>query len=167
MGNRFTSDTAGAEPGSLYLSNGGTDVFFDVLTMAGCHIADTPWQQNLVLLFADGHRYSRGFSGFDLSEIPWTADWPAEKAFLLQVLDTALARRGWHRLRYDPPYITGHLARYREMVAAFTPVPVDAPKWGDWLSAPAPTRLIRCPEHDVYEGESGCRLCDPSLQPVV
>ncbi|RKR89494.1 hypothetical protein BDK92_3846 [Micromonospora pisi] len=165
MANRFTAYAATTGPGDLYLSNGGTDVFFDVLTLAGCHIAETPWQQNLVLLFADGHRYGRGFSGFDLSEIPWTADWPAEKSFLLRVLDVALTGHGWHRLRYDPSHIAGQLARYREMVAAFPPVPVEVSQWGDWRSAPAPALLTRCPEHDLYEGEAGCRLCDPSIQP--
>ncbi|MBF9133357.1 hypothetical protein I0C86_31010 [Plantactinospora sp. S1510] len=166
MGNRFTAYAESAGPGDLYLSNGGTDVFFDVLTLAGCHVAETPWQQNLVLLFADGHRYSQGFAGFDLGEIPWTVDWPAEKEFLLRVIDTALGRHGWHRLRYDPPAIAGQLARYREMVVAFTPAPVDAPRWGDWRTAPAPALLTRCPEHDLYEGEAGCRLCDPSIQPI-
>jgi hypothetical protein len=167
MGNRLTAYAAsGGPPGSLYLSNGSTDVFFDVLTLAGCHVAETPWQRNLVLMFADGHRYARGCAGFDLGEIPWTADWPAEKAFLLRVLDIALARYGWHQLRYEPVLAAGQLGRYREMVAEFTPEPVDAPRWGDWRSAPAPTLLTRCPEHDIYQGEAGCRLCDPELQPI-
>ncbi|BCB76731.1 hypothetical protein GCM10022251_50030 [Phytohabitans flavus] len=166
MGNTFTANAASGGPGDLRLSNGGTDVFFDVLTLAGCHVAETPWQQNLVLLFADGHRYDRGFSGFDLGDIPWTADWPAERAFLLRVIDTALTRHGWHRLRYDPPYAAEYLARYRELVTAFMPAPAVAPKLGDWRLAPAPALLTRCPEHDLYQGEAGCRLCDPSLQPV-
>ena len=39
------------EPGGpeLHLSNGSTDVLFDVLTLAGCHLARTPWQQHLTL----------------------------------------------------------------------------------------------------------------------
>ncbi|WP_168221387.1 hypothetical protein [Actinomadura sp. WMMA1423] len=43
-----------------------------------------------MLLFADGHRIGRGLSGFDLNELLWTADWRAEKAFLLRVLDLAM-----------------------------------------------------------------------------
>ena len=50
------------------MSNGSTDVFFDVLTLAGCDVARTAWEQNLVLYFADGHRTGMGASGFDLAE---------------------------------------------------------------------------------------------------
>ena len=42
------------------MSNGSTDVFFDVLTLAGCDLARTAWEQNLVLYFADGHRTGMG-----------------------------------------------------------------------------------------------------------
>jgi hypothetical protein len=166
MGNSFTARGSSAGLDELYLSNGGTDVFFDVLTLAGCHLAETPWQQNLVLLFADGHHDSRGFSGFDLVEIPWTADWSAERAFFLRLVDAALGRHGWDRLRYDPPRVAGHLGTYREMVSAFTPLPVDAPDWGDWRLAPSPDLLARCRAHDLYQGYFGCRLCDAWLQPV-
>jgi hypothetical protein len=61
MGNGFTAHGSSTGPDELYLSNGGTDAFLDVLTLSGCALAETPWQQNLVLHFADGHRYDRGF----------------------------------------------------------------------------------------------------------
>jgi hypothetical protein len=61
------------------MSNGSTDVFFDVLTLAGCDLARTAWEQNLVLFFADGHRVGMGASGFDLAELPWTGSWPASR----------------------------------------------------------------------------------------
>jgi len=67
MGNRFTAHGSSAERDELKLSNGGTDVFFDVLTLAGCDLAETAWEQNLVLYFADGHRLGFGTAGFDLS----------------------------------------------------------------------------------------------------
>jgi hypothetical protein len=167
VSNSFTAD--GSPPGAgLRLSNGGTDVLFDVLTLAGSALAETAWERNLVLHFADGHRVSRGASGFDLSELPWTSDWQAEKAFFLRMIDTALSRHGWDRLRYDPPYATADLAAYRAMVAQFRPVPVTTPSpdWGDWRTAPRPEQLARCPAHDVFQGELGCRLCDPEIQPI-
>src|ERR1700753_3386193 len=116
MGNRFTAHGTSAGSDELSLSNGGTDVFFDVLTLAGCDLAGTAWEQNLVLFFADCHRVGVGTAGFDLSEIPWTADWRAERAFLLRVIDTAVGRHGWGRLSYDPPYAARSLADYRAMV---------------------------------------------------
>jgi hypothetical protein len=168
VANSFTADGSPPDSARLRLSNGGTDVLFDVLTLAGCALAETAWQYHLVLHFADGHRLGRGTSGFDLSELPWTADWAAEKAFFLRIIDTALDRHGWDQLRYDPPYAAVSLAAYRAMIAPFTPVPATAPSpsWGDWRTAPRPELLARCPVHGLFQGELGCRLCDPDIGPI-
>ena len=160
MGNRFTARGSPHDPAGIYLSNGSTDVFFDVLTLAGCTLAETPWQQNLVLHFADGHRLGFGCDGFDLSDLPWTADWQEEQEFLLRMIDLAASHHRWEQLPYDPPRVSAHLAAYRSMLAGFTPAPVGAPSWGDWRKAPPAEQLRRCPSHDLYEGELGCRLCD-------
>jgi hypothetical protein len=166
VANRFTAHgPAAAQPG-LRLSNGSTDVFFDMLTLAGCDLAGTPWEQNLVLYFADGHRIGMGTGGFDLADLPWTANWPAEKQFFLRMIGTALCRHGWDRLRYDPSLAAAQLAAYRDMLASFTPVPSTAPDRPDWDRAPPADRLARCPSHGLYRGELGCRLCDPSIQPT-
>jgi hypothetical protein len=164
VANRFTAADPAADDTGLRLSNGGTDVLFDVLTLAGCDLAETAWEQHLVLHFADGHRIGRGTSGFDLSELPWTSEWQAEKAFFLRMIDTALGRHGWDRLRYDPPLVAASLATYRAMVAQFTPVPSPRPE--DWRTAPRPELLARCPAHDLFQGELGCRQCDPGIQPI-
>jgi hypothetical protein len=166
VSNLFTADGSSADRTEMRLSNGSTDVFFDVLTLAGCGLAQSPWEQNLVLRFADGHRLGMGISGFDLSEIPWTANWPTEKDFFLMVIDTALGRYGWDKLRYNPPYIAASLAHYRAMLAGFTPVPGAGSRWGDWQTPPLPQLLGRCHAHDLYQGELGCRLCDRSIQPL-
>jgi hypothetical protein len=166
VGNRFTAYGSASELTELRLSNGGTDVFFDVLTLAGCDLAGTPWQQNLVLHFADGHRLGMGMSGFDLSDLPWTENWPAEKAFFLRLIDLAASQHGWSELRYDPPYAVTWLAAYRAMVAGFVPAPKTEPGRADWRTAPRAEWLARCRSHNLYQGELGCRLCDPSLQPI-
>jgi hypothetical protein len=168
VANRFTAAGSSPDDTGLRLSNGGTDVLFDVLTLAGCARAETAWEQHLVLHFADGHRIGRGTSGFDLSELPWTMDWAAEKAFFLRMIDTALDRHGWERLRYDPPHAAASLATYQAMVEQFTPVPATGPSlsWGDWRTEPRPELLARCSAHDLFQGELGCRLCDPDIQPI-
>jgi hypothetical protein len=166
VANRFTAVGSAPDDTGLRLSNGGTDVLFDVLTLAGCALAETAWEHHLVLHFADGHRIGRGTSGFDLSELPWTSGWPAEKAFFLRMIDTALGRHGWDQLRYDPPFAAASLATYRAMVAQFTPVPAPFPDRGDWRIAPRPELLARCPAHDLYQGELGCRRCDPGIGPI-
>jgi hypothetical protein len=165
VANRFTAVGSAPDDTGFRLSNGGTDVLFDVLTLAGCALAETAWEYHLVLHFADGHRIGRGTSGFDLSELPWTSDWPAEKAFFLRMIDTALGRHGWDQLRYDPPFAAASLATYRAMIVQFTPAP--SLSRGDWSTPPPPPELLaRCPAHGLFQGELGCRLCDPDIQPI-
>jgi hypothetical protein len=50
VANRFTA----SGHGELRMSNGSTDVFFDMLTLAGSGLATTAWEQNLVLYFRPG-----------------------------------------------------------------------------------------------------------------
>jgi hypothetical protein len=156
----------GETPGgpALDLSNGGTDVLFDVLTLAGCHLARTTWEQHLILMFANRHRSDRGTSGFNLAELPWTADWPAEKSFFLAVLDLAAGRYRWDELGYDPPYAHDYVTRYRAMLAGFTPraaLSSDGPDGADWSALPDPENLRLCEQHGLYVGYyTGCRLED-------
>lgn len=165
MGNIFPTIRGDGGP-DLDLTNAGTDMFFDIMTLASCALARTPWQQNLALLFADGQRYSRGFSGFALNELPWTSDACEEHRFMLAVIEKARGRHGWDRLTYDPPYAQGYLETYRAMVQSFTPAPTDSPRFGDWRAAPHPDLVQRCPTHDIFQGVAGCRLCDPELLPT-
>jgi hypothetical protein len=65
------------------------------------------------------------------------------------------------RLGYDPPFAAAQLAAYRDMLASFTPAPPAAPGEPDWDQPPPPGHLARCPTHDLFQGELGCRLCDP------
>lgn len=140
----------------LYISNSATDVLFDALALAGCHLARTAWEQHLTMTFANEHRAARGCSGFALTELPWTGNCAAEKAFLLSVVDLALTRFRWDVLPYASPVSAGNLARYREMAGGFTPSPGADPRW---LTPPEPDMLRRCPEHDLYVGYyDECRL---------
>lgn len=99
-----------------------------------------------MLYFADGHRLGRGTSGFDLSDLPWTTNWRAEKAFFLRMIDTAASRHGWDRLRYDPPYAVGWLAVYYAMLAGFVPVLAAVPDLPNWRTAPRESEqlLVHC-----------------------
>ncbi|MET8429345.1 hypothetical protein [Nocardia sp. NPDC004860] len=60
MGNTFSAWASGTD---VYMTNGGTHVFCDVLALAGSAPARTPWQQNLILHFCDTERYAHGFGG--------------------------------------------------------------------------------------------------------
>ena len=102
------------------MNNGSTDVFCDVIALAGSPIARTAWQQNLVIHFCDTSRASRGFAGFNLEEMPWTPDHRAEQNFFLDILDRATARTAWQNLNYTPS-IDYNLAAFTRMVADFDP----------------------------------------------
>jgi hypothetical protein len=164
MGNVFSIERRGGP--ELYLSNGGTDVFFDILTLAACPLANTQWRQNLAILFADGQRTNRGFAGFALEDLPWTEDATEEHRFLLAVIDQALTRHRWDLLTYDPPYAQGYLETYRTMVQSFTPALTLSELFGDWRTAPDADLVQRCPKHEIFQGHWGCRLCDPELQSI-
>jgi hypothetical protein len=163
VGNVFTARGVDAH---LRLSNGATRVLFDVLALAGSAAAATPWQQWFTLHFCDCERQSSGSSGFDLDEVPWTADHAVEKAFVQHVLDLGLRRYGWERLHYDPPLVRDALLDLRLMLAAFAPEPVAGSWMGDWTAAPRPPVVDRCARHGVFRGELECRLCDVECQPL-
>ncbi|UGT44277.1 hypothetical protein LTV02_13155 [Nocardia yamanashiensis] len=162
MGNIFSAQSVGLK---VYLANGGTDVFCDVMALAGSGVARTPWQQNLVLHFCDMARYARGVSGFDLAELPWTSDHRREQEFFLAILDRARQRTGWDRLHYIPA-IDDRLEAFAQMVGAFDAREMTGSDFGDWTRAPKPHHVEQCVRHGVFQGEFLCRLCDPMLQPI-
>ncbi|MFD3506166.1 hypothetical protein [Nocardia sp. NPDC058666] len=162
MGNRFGARTLGVE---VNMNNGSTDVFCDVIALAGSPLARTTWQQNLVLHFCDTSRASRGFAGFDLDDLPWTADHRAEQDFFLDLLDRATARTAWHHLTYTPA-IDHHLAAFTHLLTAFRPTPTPPSPLGDWTTPPNPSSLELCTHHPVFHGYYRCRLCDTSIQPA-
>jgi hypothetical protein len=156
VANRITARGA-AGPVELALSNGSTDVLFDVLTLAGSTYARTPWEQHLVLHFADGHRVSRGCAGFDLDDLPWSDDWPQERAFLERMIAAARSGLGWDRLGYRPPLVGDQLTVLAAMVSGFSPL--QPAGQGEWGAPPDDDEIALCPRHAVYAGELGCRLC--------
>lgn len=161
MGNLFCADTLGL---TVYMSNGDTDVFCDVIALAGCSLARTVWQQHLLVHFCDLERFSSGTSGFDLAELPWTPDYRTEHDFFLAVLDRADHQIGWERLHYTPS-IDHILAAFTQMLTLFRPRSSIACALGDWTVAPKPYLLDKCLRHGLFQGEFGCRLCDTWTQP--
>ncbi|WP_280433663.1 hypothetical protein [Nocardia brasiliensis] len=161
MGNRFSADALDLD---VYMSNGGTDVFCDVLALAGSSVARTIWQQHLVLHFCDLARYARGFAGFDLAELPWTHDHQAEQDFFVLLLDRANHRTGWERLHYTPS-VDYSLGAFTQMLTTFHARPTIDSRFGDWTIAPKPYLLDTCIRHETFQGEFGCRLCEIAIQP--
>ncbi|WP_433579068.1 hypothetical protein [Nocardia brasiliensis] len=146
------------------MSNGATDVFCDVIALAGSSVARTVWQQHLVLHFCDLARYARGFAGFDLAELPWTQNHQAERDFFIVLLDRANRRTGWEKLHYTPS-VDNSLGAFMQMLTTFHTGPTIDSGFGDWTLAPKPYLLDMCIRHEIFQGEFGCRLCEIAIQP--
>jgi hypothetical protein len=148
----------------LRLSNGATDVFLSVLQFALSDLADDPWQRALAQWVAwhDQNLVGGGTVGFGLEEVHWEpAEFAAQKAFLLRVLDTALTRYRWDELCYDPPRADAYLHRYREVVAAFELPAGFWPATGYRWPGPGDEEAF-CPRHGVhvYPELGWCRVCE-------
>ncbi|TDC28008.1 hypothetical protein E1265_00265 [Streptomyces sp. 8K308] len=149
----------------VYLSNGGTEVLVDVLTLAVAELACRRWHFRFGMLIAtqDQSMWGRGAVGFHLSELDWGAtpvEWATNRRFVLDVVGLAAARHRWDELGYDPPHASADLAEYREIVAAFDPA----------TARPDPTvfpgrdggAVASCARHRVLTAWplwSGCVFC--------
>ncbi|GAB2649188.1 hypothetical protein [Kribbella swartbergensis] len=156
MGNWFGGSASG--PG-LKLSNGGSEVFLDVLALAACELAETPFERGFALLLCNS-RIGLGNEGFDLDELPWSADWEAERAFLLRVIELAQSHFHWDFLSYDPPYADRYLAEYATLVREYRPPeePVELPRM--WDPSPVEAAFNRCLKHGLFLGDyTDCRVC--------
>ncbi|MET7640488.1 hypothetical protein [Streptomyces sp. NPDC005438] len=160
MGNVFEGDGV-----SLELSNGGTEVFVEVLVLAVSDLAEDEWDHRFaaLLTWQDQNVRGRGAVGFDLRDIAWGST-PAEctraKDFVLRSVDLALTGHRWDELGYDPPFVRDHLRRFRSMVASFTPTPADGP--GDGFPSPEERAATSCVRHRVLSAlphQGGCLLC--------
>ncbi|MFD7493015.1 hypothetical protein ACFV8T_11435 [Streptomyces sp. NPDC059832] len=144
---------------SLSMSNGGTDVFVDVLMLAVSGLAESVWEYRFATLLTlqDQGAVGRGVVGFDLEEVDWGSS-PGEQAaakdFVLRVLDLALRRHRWDELGYEPPFAEGYLRQYREMVEAFDPAGTE-PRSGIFpFPGPEEAAMASCVRHRV--------LCAPA-----
>jgi hypothetical protein len=164
MGNMITSERVpGSEP--VYMSNGLTSVFFDVLALAGSALAETEWEQRLAywLVSHDQSLVGIGCVGFDVADMGWTAErLDAQKAFVFELVDAAQARRGWEHLRYSPrPEAIGEaLEGFRRLVADFPAQAVGRPVHDQWTPGELP-RFGTCERHGVFLHEYfHCIICN-------
>jgi hypothetical protein len=163
VANHFFNDKAGPD-GSFSMSNGSTVVVLATLLLSGSDLAAGPWEESFVRWLAahDGSVIGLGMAGFDVDEIPWTPDgFAAQHAFVLEVIDAALARHRWELLGFDPPYVARQLAQLRELFAGYRAEFVTPGRhWDPDVAAPAG----RCDRHDVLRyRDFGCLLRNDGL----
>ncbi|MEU6483733.1 hypothetical protein [Streptomyces sp. NPDC046887] len=149
----------------LYLSNGGTAVFVDVLTLAVSDLADAEWDYRFAALLAlqDQQMMGRGGVGFDLEDVEWGAS-AAERArskdFVLRSTALALTRHRWDELGYEPPFAPGYLRTFAAMVESFEPPETPST---EGVFPPLEERAVAsCARHRVLSALpywEGCFLC--------
>ncbi len=167
MGNIITAHHDYSIP-DLVMSNGLTSVFLSVLLLSGSEIAQTDWEVASLVWLAEHDQgiVGSGTVGFDVWDLVWTYDGFAEqRAFLLRVVDGALARHGWVRLDYQPPeeLLFPALVAFREMVASYPSEYAHKSPWeSPWAEAALRADRATCPRHGVYLhslGESDAECC--------
>ncbi|TDC73613.1 hypothetical protein [Streptomyces hainanensis] len=149
----------------LDLSNGGTTVLVEVLTLAVAELAREPWHFRFAMLVAtqDQSIMGRGVVGFHLTEIDWGTTGAARGAnqrFVLDVIALAAARHRWRELRYDPPHAPAYLAAYAEIVRGFDPA--TARPDPEVFPGPDGGAVASCARHRVltaWPHWDGCVFC--------
>lgn len=147
------------EPRVLQMSNGGYSVLHEVLALAASRLAQNDDQLLWALWIAshDLPTFGHGVSDYDVTEMPWThAGLESERAFLLAVIDAALAHLGWESLGYSPPRVGESLAELRELVVAMRASEIADGE----LEIEAPTQYTTCDKHGVVLHDLGCIVCN-------
>ncbi|MFF2652979.1 hypothetical protein [Streptomyces sp. NPDC058045] len=160
MGNEF-----GGGGRCLYLSNGGTEVFVEVLMLAVSDLAEDEWDHRFAALLSwqDQSVMGRGTVGFDLGDIDW-GESPVERArskeFVLRAITLALSRHRWDELGYQPPFAQDYLLQFRAMVESFTPA--DGSSSGSGFPSPEERAIASCARHRILSALphwEGCIRC--------
>ncbi|MFH8747936.1 hypothetical protein ACH4GK_30400 [Streptomyces rimosus] len=160
MGNVFSGGKQ-----SLYLTNGGTEAFIDVLMLAVTGLAEDLWDFRFAALLTlqDQQVMGRGAVGFDLHDIAWGAtarERARSKDVVLRATALALSRHRWNELGYTPSSVHGHLRQFEAMVESFAPVHGSDLATG--FPGPDERAIASCSRHRVLSALplwDGCFLC--------
>jgi hypothetical protein len=100
--------------------------------------------------------------GFNIGEIPWTAEiLDQDKAFLLGAIQAAEARTSWDGLACVPgeDSLTPNLDQFGVLVAAFCAEDIVRTQERSWPWG-KPETLTLCEKHGVYQHVAGCVICN-------
>jgi len=89
----------------LSMSNGGTDVFMDILASTNYHLLVDEHDNKLVKWILNHHeaRMGDGFSGFDIGKMPWAKDnFYEDRDKLISIINKMKNKANWTGLGYEP-----------------------------------------------------------------
>ena len=155
---------------SFGMSNGGTDMFINILALSGSVLARTESEKRLTvaLLERDQAMLGRGCVGFDITELPWERETlEADKRFLLQAIQGARDKTGWETLDYRPneEFAARYLDAFEDLIRRMTAGDIREDSLKDWLSewekdAPVLRNFPRCKRHGTFLTCFGCQVCN-------
>lgn len=160
---------AAPQTDDLVLSNGGTDVFLNVLALSGAALARTESEKRLIVYLSERDQTAgRGCAGFAVTEMPWDREsFPADRRFMLRVIAGAQRRTGWERLDYRPDaaFVSRSLNAFACLIRRMTADEIQASALSDWLAQAEPDDPVRCgfprcERHHTFLTCFGCQICN-------
>ena len=97
------------------MSNSGTDIFMDLLSLTSKHLSEHDNHLVQWILHTHDARIGDGFSGFDIGEMPWNKDnLYEEKEYLISIVTKMKNKLYWLNLGYEPneEILTGSIERF-------------------------------------------------------
>ena len=169
MSNIISFDGKVAYDDSLVMSNGGTDVFINILALSGAVIARTESEKRLMVYLSEQDQIvGRGCVGFDIVEMPWDKEtFEEDKKFIIQVVNGARNRIGWEKLDYTPneEIVFRYLDTFENLINRMTVDDIREDSLNDWLSKseadnPVYCDFPRCEKHNTFLTCFGCQICN-------
>lgn len=170
MGNTIAPAPSALEQDCIHMSNGLTDVFFNVLVLSGSALARSDSEKRLVVWLAehDQSRVGLGTVSFDLPEMPWETDtFERDKAFLRRTVAAARNRLGWEKLDYHPneELLFPCLDRFVELVSGMDAGKIQPEHLRAWLAESSAADPVKrgfplCPKHQTLLSVFGCHICN-------
>ena len=154
---------------SLVMSNGGTDVFVNILALSGAVIARTESEKQLMVYLSEQDQIvGRGCVGFDIIEMPWDKEtFEEDKKFIIKVINGARNRIGWEKLDYSPneEIVLRYLDTFENLINRMTADDIREDSLNDWLSKseaddPVYCDFPRCEKHNTFLTCFGCQICN-------
>lgn len=155
---------------TISMSNGLTDVFIDVLILAGSRLAETVDEKRLIVWLAekDQSKVGMGTVGFDIREMPWNIErFEESRRFMMKTIELAESRTDWDKLNYAPneKLLFPALNKFSEMISEVVAKDIIQNALGDWLGAadkddPVFLGFPKCGKHGTLLSCYGCHLCN-------
>ncbi|MBD5510601.1 MAG: hypothetical protein HDR08_05030 [Lachnospiraceae bacterium] len=154
---------------SLVMSNGGTDVFINILALSGAAIAQTESEKRLMVYLSEKDQtVGRGCVGFAIIEMPWDKEtFEADKSFMIKVINGARNKIGWEKLDYSPneEFVLHYLDTFENLINRMTIDDIREESLENWLAAaeagdPISCEFPRCKKHNTFLTCFGCQICN-------